>query len=119
VRRLSVRKVRATRQKVEISMTNLLFAILIGVGGGTTAVGIVPQAPTAQISEASGRQLALPCHEDEIPVVMPHDWVPSDGDRWIADQGIDFADGEVLYNRLCIPQDDYDEALIDAYIDSH
>jgi hypothetical protein len=117
VRRLSVRKVRATRQKVEISMTNLLFAILIGVGGGTTAVGIVPQAPTAQISEASGRQLALPCHEDEIPVVMHHTWVPSDGDRWIAQTSE--RTGEILFNRLCIPQDDYDEALIDAYIDSH
>lgn len=97
-------------------MTNLLFAILIGVGGGTTAVGIVPQTAPV-VSEMSGRQLALPCHEDEIPVVMPYDWVPSDGDRWIADSGI--TGDHVVFNRLCIAQDDYDEALIDAYIDSH
>lgn len=85
-------------------MTSLLFAILIGVGGGTTAVGIVPQAPAQPVIET-------PCHEDEFAVVMRFDFEPASDQRG-------YFDGDRFY-RLCIPQDDYDEALIDAYIDSH
>lgn len=99
-----MRKVRATRQKVEISMTNLLFAILIGVGGGTSAVGIVPQAPTQPVIET-------PCHEDEVGMVMRYDFRPASDQRG-------YWDGDRFY-RLCIPLDDYDESLIDAYLDSH
>ena len=87
-------------------MTSLLIAFAIVIGGGTTAVGIVPQAPAHPVIET-------PCHEDEIGMVMRFDFQPAAHQRG-------YWDGDRFY-RLCVPLDNLtlnaEGRLVPAYDD--
>ena len=70
-------------------------------GGGSFINAITGNGAPPELDAQVGATFATPCHEDEVAIVMPHDWVPRSEDRWFID-----ANTRRQMVRACIALDD-------------